>query len=264
MAPFLPIRAISRSQAVRIGGQTIKTNATSYVDLGNLAPVLVTPTLVVTDKTGKASQQHAGSNAKALIKSKFFGYAVTAVDSNGVDTPINGVVAGETEAGAESESNLNFITVNWKAVPGATSYNVYRTGAAQTGLTKALAETEQPLFLANVTEATYQDTGVEVTTQKPPTVNDTNIYRKRAFSPKKELRSHLALGAIVVVGDLTYSNSDWVVVNDPEPGFAITYSAEKVKVAEGTLRQRSTGLTFKVAAKELTSLEAIAGKEIVS
>ncbi len=39
MAPFLPVRAISRSQDVRIGGQTVHTDTTTYVDLGaNTAP----------------------------------------------------------------------------------------------------------------------------------------------------------------------------------------------------------------------------------
>ncbi len=35
MAPFLPVRAISRSQAVRIGKQTVKTGTTTYVDLAS-------------------------------------------------------------------------------------------------------------------------------------------------------------------------------------------------------------------------------------
>ncbi len=35
MAPFLPVRAISRSQAVRVGRQTLKTGRTTYVDLGS-------------------------------------------------------------------------------------------------------------------------------------------------------------------------------------------------------------------------------------
>lgn len=35
MAPFLPVRAISRSQAVRIGKQTLKTGTTTYVDVGS-------------------------------------------------------------------------------------------------------------------------------------------------------------------------------------------------------------------------------------
>ena len=134
MPPFLPIRAISRSQAVRIGGQTIKTNATSYVDLGNLPPLLAVPTLDVTDETGKVSQQHAGSRTlKAgkeggLVKSKYFGYAVTAVDANGVETPISGTVAGKTGAVKEEESEMAFIKVEWKAVPNASSYHVYRVG----------------------------------------------------------------------------------------------------------------------------------------
>jgi hypothetical protein len=35
MAPFLPVRATSRSQRVRIGKQTVKTGATTYVDLAS-------------------------------------------------------------------------------------------------------------------------------------------------------------------------------------------------------------------------------------
>jgi len=35
MAPFLPIRATSRSQRVRIGKQTVKTGTTTYVDLAS-------------------------------------------------------------------------------------------------------------------------------------------------------------------------------------------------------------------------------------
>lgn len=35
MAPFLPVRATSRSQRVRIGKQTVKTGTTTYVDLAS-------------------------------------------------------------------------------------------------------------------------------------------------------------------------------------------------------------------------------------
>lgn len=35
MAPFLPIRALNRSQQVRIGGTKVKTDTTTYVDLGD-------------------------------------------------------------------------------------------------------------------------------------------------------------------------------------------------------------------------------------
>src|SRR5208282_3020072 len=35
MAPFLPIRAVSRSQTVRIGKTTVKTGTTTYVDVGS-------------------------------------------------------------------------------------------------------------------------------------------------------------------------------------------------------------------------------------
>lgn len=272
MPPFIPIRAISRSQAIRIGGQTIKTNVTSYVDLGNLAPLLAAPTVTVSTKEGKKAELHAGSNAKALIKSKFFGYAVTAVDATGVETPISGTADIETEAGAEGEGSLNFIKVEWKAVPSATSYNVYRVGKSQTGIaTAALALSGTLGFLANVLPATnttieeYIDTGVEVTSAKPATVNNTNIYPKRAFSPIKELRNHLAIGAVVVAGPLTASNSDWVVVDTPSTmQFVLTFGAEEAKVATGEIKNRATGQVVFVEKATVATVEAIAGKEIRS
>lgn len=35
MAPFLPVRAVSRSQGIRIGKQRVKTGTTTYVDLAS-------------------------------------------------------------------------------------------------------------------------------------------------------------------------------------------------------------------------------------
>ncbi len=266
MPPYLPIRAISRSQAVRIGGQTIKTNATSYVDLGNLNQLAAKAALTATEAGAKA-ELHAGSNAKALVKAKFFGYAVSAVDANGVETPINGVVEVVSGNGAEGEGSLNFIKVVWSVVPKASSYNVYRTGKSQTGLAEFVAETSQPYFLANVAATVgptneYLDTGVEVTTRVPVTVNNTNIYPKRAFSPTKELRNHLALGAIIPVGPLTRSNSDWVVVQ-PETQFKLTFEEKKLKLTKGELRQRSTGSVVSIAteASEIVTVLSAAGKE---
>lgn len=267
MPPFIPIRAISRSQAVRIGGQTIKTNATSYVDLGNLSEVVAKAALTATE-AGEKSEQHAGSNTKALIKKKFFGYAVAAVDTNGVETPINGVVQVESGSGAEGEGSLNFIKAVWNAVPKAASYNVYRTGKSQTGLATGEAETAQPYFLANVAavaEAStgeYLDTGVEVTTHVPVAVNNTNIYPSKAFSPTKELRNHLAIGAVIVTGGLTQSNSDWVVVN-PETQFVLTFAEKKLKLTKGELRQRSTGIIVAIATEpsEILTVLSAAGKE---
>ena len=263
MAPFLPVRAISRSQAVRIGGQTIKTNATTYVDLGNLAPVLALPVLDVTDITGETSQQHAGTVSGALKASVYWGYAVTAVDASGAETPINGVVSGKTGAGGGTDKNQNFVKVTWTAVPNATSYNVYRVGKSATGITTAaLSVTGQPYFLANTTGVTYLDTGVEVTTKKPPVANDTSIYTKRAFSPKKELRNHLALGAVVIAGPLTASGYDWVVPNIPSTvQFVQTFGAKEVRIAEGQILQRSTGILVTVTAATLTSKTAAGGKE---
>jgi hypothetical protein len=132
MAPFLPIRAISRSQAVRVAKQTIKTGTTSYVDLGS-------------------------------------------------QTETNGIKAGS------------------------------------------------PL----------------------------------PFSPFKELQNHLAIGAVIVVGGLTFTNSDWAVSH----GVLTTDTEEKAKEFEivttaGAAKQRSTGKEVEVAELKATKkLSAEAGKE---
>lgn len=132
MAPFLPIRAISRSQAVRIGKQTVKTGTTTYVDL--------------------ASQVETG-----------------------------GIKAGS------------------------------------------------PL----------------------------------PFSPFKELQNHLAIGAIITVGGLTFTNSDWAV----DRGI-VTVGAEEtsgefsVTTIAGAIRQRSTGKELEETELKATKkLSATAGNE---
>jgi hypothetical protein len=132
MAPFLPIRATSRSQAVRIGKQTVKTGTTTYVDVGS-------------------------------------------------QTETGGIKAGST-------------------LP---------------------------------------------------------------FSPFKELQNHLAIGAVVVVGSLTATNSDWVV----NGGYTETKAKggkeeeTEVIVAVGELRQRSTGKHVQSAATTVTLKEPATTKE---
>lgn len=63
------------------------------------------------------------------------------------------------------------------------------------------------------------------------------------YSPFKELQNHLAIGAIIVVGPLTATNSDWVV----DSGGIVTVEKSEAKkepelaVSENQDRQRSTG-----------------------
>jgi hypothetical protein len=132
MAPFLPIRAISRSQSVRIGKQTVKTGTTTYVDL--------------------ASQVESG-----------------------------GIKAGST-------------------LP---------------------------------------------------------------YSPFKELQNHLAIGAVIVVGPITGSNSDWVVKNGYTETKAKGGKEEETEVivALGELIQRSTGKHIQSAATTVTLKEPATTKE---
>src|ERR1039458_5892078 len=125
MAPFLPIQAANRSQAVRIGGKKILPNITSYIDLGNILPVA--EATYTYSKTGK---KETGRGLKASV---YFAYGVSAVDASGNETPIVLGTPAKTEAGAETESNLNFVKVKFAPVAHAVKYNIFRTGIGKTG-----------------------------------------------------------------------------------------------------------------------------------
>lgn len=270
MAQYLPIRANSRSQAVRIGGKTIKVGVTSYIDLGYL-DVPATPTAAAKE-TGKKAELVTNSNAKALVKEKFFAYYVTAVDASGAETTPTLAVAVESGKGAEGEGTLNFNEVKFTAVDHATKYNVYRGGVAQTGGTEAEALAAAPKLIGTVTPTktgaqTFLDTGIELGTQVLPTVNNTQYNTSgTAWSTRHELANHQAIGAITVVGNITPNPNDWApwsaaVTQTPE--------AEKVKFgAEAEWIQRSTGTLRKVAEAKVTKSantgKPAAGKEVIA
>lgn len=83
------------------------------------------------------------------------------------------------------------------------------------------------------------------------------------FSPFKELQNHLAIGAVIVVGPLTFSNADWAVKYGLQTtASAFTSKKTKVVVTAGSVKQRSTGT--EVASEGKTSTEYLAtveGKE---
>jgi hypothetical protein len=268
MPAYLPIRALSRSQAVRIGGKTIKTNVTAYVDLGYL-DVPATPTKAASEIGKKAEFKEGG---KGLKKEVYFAYYVTAVDASGNETTPTLVVSALAGKGAEVESEYNFVEVKFVAVDHATKYNIYRAGVAATGYaTAALAEAAAPKLIATVTPTTtgaqsYLDTGVALKTQILPTVNNT-FYNTggTAWSTRHELANHQAIGAITIVGNLTCNPNDWAPYGAAETQ---TPEAEKVTFAGTTWIQRSTGELRTVAeakvAKGANTGKPAAGKEVIA
>jgi hypothetical protein len=74
----------------------------------------------------------------------------------------------------------------------------------------------------------------------------------RAYPPVKELRSHLALGALIVVVPLTYTASDWAVKYGVQTT-ATKATEPEVAVTAGSVIQRSTGVE--------TAVEALAAKK---
>jgi hypothetical protein len=269
MPAYLPIRANSRSQAVRIGGKTIKTNVTSYIDLGYL-DVPATPTGKLIE-AGEASEQAANSNVKGLLKEKFFAYYVTSVDASGAESTPTLAVATESGKDTEAAKHLNFIEVKFVAVDHATKYNIYRGGVAQTGGTEAAVLALAPKFIGTLTPTTtgaqvFKDTGIELGKQTIPTVNST-FYNTggTAWSTRHELANHQAIGAITVVGNLTCNPNDWAPYSAAETQ---TPEAEKVKFAGATWIQRSTGTLRTVAeakvAKGANTGKPAAGKEVIA
>jgi|ERR1700677_1670377 len=78
------------------------------------------------------------------------------------------------------------------------------------------------------------------------------------FSPFKELQNHLAIGAVIVVGGLTGTNSNEVI----ESGVITTAGVETVTVTSGILHNRNTGANVTVAGvtAEATAAAPGAGK----
>jgi len=73
------------------------------------------------------------------------------------------------------------------------------------------------------------------------------------YSPYKELQNHLAIGAVIVVGDLTASNSEFVEIGAATAG-EVTVLAEnekefEIKVAAGEIKNRNTGVYQATEAK---------------
>lgn len=255
MPPFLPIQALNRSQAVRIGGKHILPKITSYVDFGQLAIPYSAPSFTYS-KVGKKAE------GPGLKKSVYFPYAVTAVDAAGGETQVSVLAVAKTEAGAETESNLNFVKLTWEPVTNATKYNIYRGGKAATGIaSEALAQVATLGLIGNSTTASFTDFGaVETPGVEPPTVNGSsfNTNKNPGWSPFKELQNHTSQGAIIVVGGLTNSSSDWVISS----GGTLSGIETKLKITlgEATWKQRSTGRVAVTKSTQLTVTAAASGK----
>jgi hypothetical protein len=83
-----------------------------------------------------------------------------------------------------------------------------------------------------------------------------------AYPAVKELRSHLALGALIVVEPLTWTASDWAVKN----GVVTTATAaggkeSTIATTAGAVTQRSTGAETLVETESKAYASTIAGKD---
>src|SRR5271166_20527 len=239
MPTFLPLIAIDRSAAIRIASQTIKPGKISYVDLG-----IVDPPGALTFSKSEAA---AASN---LVKSKYYGYAVTAVLGSGETVTTNNKVE-KAGAGAEGANEYNTLTPEWAAVPHAKKYRVYRTAVAGAA-SEAAAKAEKLTLIAEVETLEYLDAGVANKTATPPATNTASYnVGGYAWSTHKELQNHFAIGALQQLGGFSRTNLDYVPYAT-EAGFVLVLESEQFKITKTVVVQRSTGKKL-AETTELTS-----------
>lgn len=146
MAPFLPVRAISRSQAVRVAKQTLKTGTTSYVDLGSQtetggikagSKLPFSPFKELQNHLAQGAIIVVGAltwtNSDYAVKSGLLGAAtkeakpevsVTAGEivrrSTGVDIASAGFAAAKKEVAASGKERIDIVSVS--ETTGVTTY----------------------------------------------------------------------------------------------------------------------------------------------
>lgn len=122
MPPFLPIRAISRSQAVRVGGQTVKTESTTYVDLGaNTVPY--TPR--------KELRSHLALGAVVVVGALTGTNSDWVVDSGGVVTAEKNEAKAEAELAVSENQDRQRSTGTWVTSEALTKLKVKNSVAGK-------------------------------------------------------------------------------------------------------------------------------------
>lgn len=188
MAPFLPIRATSRSQAVRIGKQTVKTGTTTYVDVGSqtetggikagsslpfspfkeLQNHLAIGAVVVVGALTASNTDYAYTSGGVVTASAEAEYTL-AVSAGTLQKRSAGESTVATEAyskakqekiAAAGKERIDLVSVN----PTTGVYTETKGTAALTGLAVAPATPAEGLAVATVTTANNETAKTKVTT----------------------------------------------------------------------------------------------------
>lgn len=225
MPIYLPLKAITRSQRVRIAGQTLSTSNISYVDMGYVDPVTYLYQLEIEGTETGAE--------KGLTKEKYYGYIVTSLDASGNETESGSLITVQAGKGKEEagKGNFNFNVLRWSPVPHAKKYNVYRTAAAGAATAEAAREATLTL-IATIETAGYTDEGAANKTAEPPYVNKTKYnVLGGAWNTHKELQNHFAIGAVQQLGPFTSSNLRFIPVSEAT-GWRLSFASEEAKIAK--------------------------------
>lgn len=148
-------------------GNVLATAALSFIDTGITADGSTAPTVNTTGVfesakyfdiavIGLAAVQLTAITNGGTVGSTGYSYSVSAVTAVGTE---NGTAAAaSTTTGNATLSATNFNTVTWRPVPGAISYNVYRTASSGTPGTTGLVA--NVAAVASATTVTVNDTGL--------------------------------------------------------------------------------------------------------
>jgi hypothetical protein len=150
--------------------------ALSVVDTGLTADSSTAPTLNTTGTfdsiasldiyvTGLEAVQNTAITTGGTAGSTAYSYRVSAVTATGTENAT--ASAASTSTGNATLSTTNYNTITWKPVPGATSYNVYRSASSGTpGTTGLIANV---LATSSLTAVTVNDTGLTASGSVPTT-----------------------------------------------------------------------------------------------
>ncbi len=162
----------------------------SVVDTGLVGDASIAPTVNTTGTMeaisyfdiaviGLAAVQNTAITTAGTAGSTGYSYKVSSVTATGTENAT--AAAASTTTGNATLSTTNYNIVTFKVVPGAKTYNIYRTASSGTPGTTGLIGSVTAT--SSTTTLTFNDTGIAITSATIPTTNTTgSITGATSFS----------------------------------------------------------------------------------
>lgn len=172
-------------------GPNVSTPTLTFADTGLVADGSTAPTANTTGAITGDLAMYGNLTVNALVTPhaplvtpqgvvgvSTWGYKVVARSGSPVTPTGHSAVssAGTTTTGNATLTSANRNLISWQSVPGAVSYDVYRTSSATSPTTTGL--------IGNTTGRTFTDTGIAGDSSSAPTTNTTGVTSFGAASPQ--------------------------------------------------------------------------------